>query len=200
MKSQNLDSALWKSFIGGEERTFNDLYQHFADTLFAFGLRYTNEQDVVRDAIQDLFIDLFKYRKKLTEDVNVKGYLFASLKRKITAALRKKSSDCSFENTDLSFHICFSAEEIIISDENQRELYATLQKELNQLPVRQQEVLYLRFNSELGYEQIAELMDISIATCRTLVYRAVKQLREKIDSGMVCYVLMMFFSQKEPLF
>ncbi len=200
MMSQNKDSILWKAFISGEERTFDALYERYTDILFAFGIRYTTEHDLVKDAIHDLFVDLHRYRTKLAADVNVKGYLFASLKRKIVSALKKKSNNSAFDGTDLSFLICHSTEDIMISDESQKELHARLKSELSQLPARQQEVMYLRFNSELEYEQISELMDVSVGTCRTLVYRAVKQLREKISNTAVCYILMMFFSQSKFAF
>ncbi|MNL66075.1 RNA polymerase sigma factor [compost metagenome] len=68
----------------------------------------------------------------------------------------------------------------MINDEQQSELLLKLSRQLELLPSRQKEALYLRFNSELEYEEIAVIMNISLETCRTLVYRAVKQLRERM--------------------
>jgi RNA polymerase sigma factor (sigma-70 family) len=183
------------AWIGGDEGAFKSLYTHYADPLFSFGLRYTPDQDIVKDAIHDLFIDLHKYRRSLARDVNVKGYLFASLKRKISSALKKQNKEAEYENSDLSFHISYSKEDSIIDDESQAELVRRLQNELNALPDRQREVLYLRYNAELEYEEIAVLMSITVATCRTLVHRAVKQLREKIDSRSFSYILLLMFNK-----
>ena len=57
-----------------------------------------------------------------------------------------------------------------------------LRAELNKLPARQREVLHLKFNMELSYTEIARLMEISEATCRTLAYRAIKRLRESMEN------------------
>jgi RNA polymerase sigma factor (sigma-70 family) len=191
--SQNLDLNLWTAFIQGDREAFNKLYEHSIDLLYSFGLKYTNDEDLVKDCIHDLFLDLYKYRKSLSMEVSVKFYLFASLKRKICSTLKKGSLIVASDSANLSFHICFSAEDTLINYEHQKELLSKLQKELNRLPERQKEVLFLRFNSELNYEEIAVLMNISEATCRTLVYRAVKQLRLKMENTVMCQFLLLFF-------
>lgn len=195
--SQKSDCLSWIAWIEGDECAFKDLYAQYADILFSFGLRYTPDRDLVKDAIHDLFVDLHKYRKSLSLQVNVKGYLFSSLKRKIVSVLKKHQQEAGFEHSDLSFYISYGHEDSIILKESERELRGRLQRELNLLPDRQREVLYLRFHSELSYEEIAVFMNISVATCRTLVYRALKQLRESIGSrASFSYVLLLLFKKK----
>jgi RNA polymerase sigma factor (sigma-70 family) len=171
------DKNLWVSFINGNDDSLNALYLQFVNSLYAFGLRYTDDAETVKDSIHDLFVDLYKYRKTLTVDVNVKSYLFTSLKRKICQVLKKESRKNIIE---VPFLFSYSIEDQIIKDEQESELLSKLKKQLELLPNRQKEAIYLRFNSELEYEEIAIIMDISLETCRTLVYRGIKQLREKM--------------------
>ncbi len=179
---------LWVSFIDGDDKALNTLYNNFVDVLYAFGLRYTDDVDIVKDSIHDLFVDLYKYRKTLSRDVNVKSYLFTALKRKIYLVLKKKAKE---ENHifETPFLLSCSIEDQIIDDEEQLILLTKLRKQLALLPTRQKEAVYLRFNSELAYEEIAELMDISLETCRTLVYRGIKQLRERMVVDHVYKIL-----------
>lgn len=194
--SQKSDCLSWRAWIEGDECAFRDLYTQYADILFSFGLRYTPDRDLVKDAIHDLFVDLHKYRRSLSLQVNVKGYLFSSLKRKIVSVLKRQHKEAGVENADLSFYISCGQEDSIIHSESERELRGRLQRELSSLPDRQREVLYLRFHSELDYEEIAVLMDITVATCRTLVYRALKQLRETIGSrASLSYVFLLLFKK-----
>jgi RNA polymerase sigma factor (sigma-70 family) len=185
---KDADKNLWKSFIDGEDEALNALYKQFVDVLYAFGLRFTEDNELVKDSIHDLFVDLFKYRSTLATDVNVKSYLFTSLKRKICLVLKKKAAQ---ENHifEVPFSLSYSAEDQIINNETQSELLSKLDKQLKLLPSRQKEALYLRFNSELEYEEIANIMNISLETCRTLVYRGVKQLREKMAVKHVYKIL-----------
>lgn len=170
---------LWVSFINGDDNALNTIYKEFVDVLYAFGLRFTEDPDVVKDSMQDLFVDLFKYRKTLSAEVNVKAYLFTSLKRKICLVLKKAATR---ENHifQLSFSLSYCTEDQLTDDGIKTEMLLKLDKQLTLLPSRQKEALYLRFNSELDYEEIAMIMDVSVGTARTLVYRGVKQLRERM--------------------
>jgi len=176
---QESDRNLWTSFVNGDDAALNIIYTRFINVLYAFGIRYTEDPEVVKDSIQDLFVDLFKYRQTLSLDVNVKSYLFTSLKRKICLVL-KKAAVRENHVFQLSFSLTYNLEEQIIDDEVRTELLSKLDQQLILLPSRQKEAIYLRFNSELEYEEIAIIMDVSVESVRTLVYRGVKQLRERM--------------------
>ncbi|MCE7071358.1 sigma-70 family RNA polymerase sigma factor [Dyadobacter sp. CY327] len=180
---------LWERFISGSSSAFSELYDAYTDVLYKFGMRYSADSDLVKDCIHDLFIDLHSYRGSLAKEVNVKFYLLKSFRRKLHAAHRK-SSLLNFNSwqADETFGInafAFSAEHEIIVDEKQREMLDHLALEINQLPERQREILYLRFNQDLDYEEIASMMQISVPTCRTFIYRALKQLRGKLEFSSI---------------
>ena len=82
-KEVNTDYLLWKRVKAGETQAFHDLYMQFADILFSFGLIYSKDQELVKDCIHDLFFDLYKYRRNLSDNDHIRNYLFKSLKRKI---------------------------------------------------------------------------------------------------------------------
>ena len=179
---------LWTSFINGDDSAMKLLYTEFADMLYSFGLRFTTDSELVKDAIQDLFVDLFKYRRTLAIEVNVKSYLFTSLKRKICLVLKKEAAEIN-QHFEIPFLLSGSTEEQIINDERQSELLGKLSRQLELLPSRQKEALYLRFNSELDYEEISAIMNVSLETCRTLVYRGIKQLRERMVVSHIYKIL-----------
>lgn len=177
---KDTDKKLWASFVNGDDDALHLLYKQFIDVLYAFGLRFTQDGELVKDGIQDLFVDLHKYRKTLAADVNVKSYLFTSLKRKICLLLKRKAAEDNhvFETPFLLSYT--DGDDHMVNDDQQSEMISKLRRQLELLPARQREALYLRFNSELEYEEVAAIMNISLGTCRTLVYRGVKQLREKM--------------------
>lgn len=185
---KDTDRNLWTLFVNGDDDALNLLYKQFVDVLYAFGLRFTDDGELVKDGIQDLFVDLYKYREKLAVDVNVKSYLFTSLKRKICLVL-KKNAIAANHAFELPFLLSSNIEDQMINDEYESDLLLKLTSQLALLPARQKEALYLRFNSELEYEEIATIMNVSLATCRTLVYRGVKQLREKMVVSHIYKIL-----------
>ena len=60
-----------------------DLYDIYVDELFAYGMQFSSDKSQVMDAIHDLFLNLYKYRKTIAVTDNVTYYLFRSLKNNI---------------------------------------------------------------------------------------------------------------------
>ncbi|WP_167018158.1 sigma-70 family RNA polymerase sigma factor [Chitinophaga sp. Cy-1792] len=181
------ESALWNSVIAGEQPAFKALYEIYADTLFAYGNRYTTDRDLILDCIHDLFIDLHHYHHKLSRSVNIKFYLLAAMRRKLHLTLKKNARVKLIADASL-FTLDFQSDSIqtaIIASEDEQRLIKLLAEQLNQLPARQKEIIYLKYHCDLSYEEIAAIMEIEIATCRTLAYRAIKQMRESMEGTTV---------------
>lgn len=178
-KEVNSDYLLWKRIKAGETQAYHDLYMQYADVLFSFGNIYTKDQDFIKDCIHDLFFDLYKYRKNLSDNDHIRNYLFKSLKRKIQAPPSGKlklvySQEVQEENEQSA--IGTDTEEAEYQEEN----IANIRKAIDKLSERQQEVLNLRFQIGLPYTEIAKILDISVESVRTLVYRSVKTIREEL--------------------
>lgn len=178
-KEVNSDYLLWKRIKAGETQAYHDLYMQYADVLFSFGNIYTKDQDFIKDCIHDLFFDLYKYRKNLSDNDHIRNYLFKSLKRKIQAPPSGKlklvySQEVQEENEQSA--IGTDVEEAEYQEEN----IANIRKAIDKLSERQQEVLNLRFQIGLPYTEIAKILDISVESVRTLVYRSVKTIREEL--------------------
>lgn len=187
-KEVNSDYLLWKRMKAGETKAFNEVYQTYADILFSFGMVYLKDREYVKDCIHDLFFELYKYRKNLSDNDHIRNYLFKSLKRKIQSANKAKLELIYTEN------IHESGDSKITSDgeDEQEERLEQIRKALTKLSEHQQEVLNLRFQIGLNYAEIARLMDISVESVRTLVYRSVKTIREELHvrSGAVLLFLL----------
>jgi len=84
---EDSDLLLWKSFKSGSESAFIFIYEHNFEMLYSYGRRLTNNEDVIKDAIQDLFIELRKNRENLGDTDSIKFYLFKCLKRRINKEL-----------------------------------------------------------------------------------------------------------------
>ncbi len=58
-------------------------------------------------------------------------------------------------------------------------------KVLETLPPRQQEVIRLKFQNELSYREISEIMAISVSNVGFLIHRAIATLRQKLAINSV---------------
>ncbi len=177
------ESILWRKVKKGDIDAFNTLYEQYVDQLYSFGMAYHKDSAYVKDCIHDLFLDIHKYRSKLADTDNVRLYLLKSLKRKL---FKDKNITISLSLDEFEIQQNKqsekSVEDSIIESETDRSIYNMVNKGLAKLSDHQKEVLFLKFNSELSYEEIAEILKISVESTRTLVYRSIKSLREIITS------------------
>ncbi|KQC29976.1 RNA polymerase sigma factor [Flagellimonas eckloniae] len=175
------ETIIWENLKNGDETALGELYKLHIDALFSYGIVHSQDRGYVMDCIHDLFVDLYKYRKSLSKTDNVKYYLFKSLKRKINKKYHRKiipvSMEYDFLLNDTLKNYTKSHEEEIINDERSSEKSAMLSNALNTLTKKQRKGLYLRFNQQRTYEEISEIMGVSVQSARTTIYRALKTLR-----------------------
>jgi len=197
-KEVNTDFLLWKRVKAGETQAFHELYMQFADILFSFGLIYSKDQELVKDCIHDLFFDLYKYRKNLADNDHIRNYLFKSLKRKIQSPQSGKLK-LVFTNTFQEGNEQKATLAETEGLENQEENIESIRIAMGKLSDRQQEVLNLRFQVGISYPEIAKILDISVESVRTLVYRSVKAIREELKlnhNALILFYLQMPASKK----
>ena len=174
------DEQLWQAVTAGDEEAFERLYRRYFRDLFYYGRQFLHDEEVVNDAIQDLFVDLWRNRRSLSPARSVKFYLMASLRRKIHRSLRPDR----FQETDWeslpesSLPSQSSAETDFTAREEHFLQTQKLNSWLGQVPPRQREALVLRYYHDLEYAEIAALLDIGEQTSRNLVQKALRVLRK----------------------
>lgn len=186
MKSTPLstsDESLWASLRAGSEPAFAALYSRYFQFLFSYGRRITEREDeIVNDAIQDLFLDLWRTRHELGQAETVKFYLLRSLRRKIHRKVKSNAhlGEC-IENIDEGLHPAEdSAETFITNNEDFHIQSERLALWLNRLPPRQNEALVLHYFHNMSYRQIAAILEIKEQTARNLVQKALTLIRRDV--------------------
>jgi RNA polymerase sigma factor (sigma-70 family) len=175
------DSMIWDAFCAGNESAFIHIYQHYFDLLYAYGWRMCKDEALVKDAIQDLFVDLRQRRERLGKTDSIKFYLFKSIRRRIIVQSGKQKAQLD-GNYDLTY--TFSHEEQLISQQLDEEMHAKLDKGLAQLSPRKKEVIYYFFFEGMSYQQIKEIMQLDhVKSARNLVYKALDFLKNVVGGS-----------------
>lgn len=177
----NYDEAkLWSQLRLGEKVGMERLYLKFSNELFRYGMAIKPNRSFVKDCIQELFIDLWKYKDTLKHTDNVKLYLFRSLSNKIGKEIAKEKRlilDCEISNVK-SVQLENSFEYSWIEGQQEEEIQLKLKKGLTMLPARQREVINLLFFEKHSYEVISEILGINVESSYTLAWKAIKNLKK----------------------
>jgi RNA polymerase sigma factor (sigma-70 family) len=174
------DFEIWNLFRLGSDSAFNYIYQKYFDKLYNYGCQFTQDQSLVEDTLQDLFIELKLRCEHLSQTDKILPYLYSAFRRKI---IRFRSKLSRFKELDAthSFSIIAGVDESIINNEEERENHLRLQKALNELPENYREIIYLFYYENLSYEEIQKIQGFTnIKSARNLLYKAVNTLRKRI--------------------
>jgi RNA polymerase sigma factor (sigma-70 family) len=183
------DSLLWNDFKKGNHEAFHAVYKNHVQTLYKYGCNFTQDKALVKDCIHDVFIDLVKYRSALGATNNIKLYLFKSLKRKIVKSLYKRKRFKALEKEDIAFRYDASAEDEIVEDISTQTRSKKLIAAMAFLSPRQREAIYLKFVSNLSYEEISILLEINYQSARNLIFRGVEKLRAALPKEIILVFL-----------
>jgi len=181
-RHKNRTLVLWTKLKDGDVRAMGDLYDIYVDELFAYGMQFSSDKSQVMDAIHDLFLNLYKYRKTIAVTDNVTYYLFRSLKNNILKIENKSRTFIPHKQEQELKLSEISIEDRICAEEFENDRAYKLAKAITKLSKRQRKALSLRFTQERSYEEVAAIMKVSVATSRTIIYRAIKTLRKQLYS------------------
>jgi len=176
---------VWDNFKAGDRTSFEIIYNEFADVLFAYGSRITSDKELLKDSIQDVFIDIYRYGSELRKPESLEFYLFKSLKRDIVRKLKETRLTPFTDEVMTAFELKFNLEDEVIQDELDNRRLLLLQKFLQLLDHSQRELLFLKFNSDLTYPEIGNLLNLKPDTVKKQVYRLLDHLRSEMGSDMI---------------
>lgn len=172
------DVDLWNLFIAGDKKVLAYIYKKQYHLLFAYGVKFCADEELVSDCIQDLFVKLYTNRKNLNSTVNINTYLIRALKNRIYDEISLPYQIVNIG--DLPFDFLADDEFVNRFSETDEEWMQKhkLQKAMEQLASNQREAIYLRFIRELSYEEIGEVLNINYQSAKNLISRSLAKLRE----------------------
>lgn len=179
LENPRLDS-LWSDLRSGDKSALEAIYRNFIQDLFNFGMSLHADETLVKDSIQDIFIDLWNYRSKLCSEVNIKQYLFKSLSNRIQKELGKNARRTSIHWKVDQEILIDSTEDMLIQTQLHSEISSKMKLALEALPIRQKEVLQYLFFEKLSYEDTSKQLDINIRSTYTLAWKAINALKKTI--------------------
>jgi len=200
-----VDGELWKSFKKEEKQALSQIYNSYVNQLFRYGKKFTNDNDLIKDTIQDLFFDLIRTRSTLGQTDNIYFYLIKAFRRRITRSISEsKKQTETWNDTEVEAkYIAYSIEDELIQKEHLTEKEECIRNGLAQLSPKQREIIYYRYTCDFEYDQICEIMSIKYDSARKMMYRAIQTLRRYLSETNFSFFLIsgiIDFNEKKTFF
>lgn len=179
------DAELVDQIKKHNKQAFDELYTRFAKTLTSYGLRLTDDIQIIEDSLHDVFVWIWTNRAKFDIRYSLKSYLIKSVRTTIIHKLKTQQKNVStdFVDDDEEIYSDFSfyntVESEFIARESHQSTAAKVLAMLETLSPKQKELIHLRYYQEMSFKEIAALLNISIKGCYKLMGRAIDGLRQK---------------------
>lgn len=174
------ETDLWNNFIQGDDHCYEIIYKKYIHVLFQYGIQFTSNEEVIKDAIHDVFVKIYTNRANLRLSVNIKYYLFTALKNCLYNKFNREMTFHQLDQSDFDSIPDTTAEDKVIEnadfDTEEQNKLAILQVLTN----RQREVIYYRFVQELSMEEICILMNMNYQSVQNLIQRSIKKMRNVV--------------------
>ena len=166
-------------FCAGNDHAFSELYDLYVQSLYNYGMKLTQDQELLKDCIHDVFVKVYTKRNEKHTINNLSSYLLISLKNRLLDEFRRNTfmDDGEVENYDYR-----RASEDVEYDylNTERELMQTAQVAhlMNHLTRRQRQAITLYYLEERKYDEICDIMKMNYHSVRNLMHRGMLKLRE----------------------
>lgn len=164
----------------GSLRQFSQFMREHETGLFNYVLRLVGQREEAEDVTQEAFLQAYRTWTQVDPDAAggyVKWCYRIAHNLAIDALRKKKPRAMDDEEIDRAADARSRRPEDIYDHRVQS---GEVREGIQGLDEKYREVLLLRYQEELSYEQIAEVLEVPVSTVETRIFRAKKMLREKL--------------------
>lgn len=178
------DVRLMRLVAGGDTVAFEQLVERHQTLVAGTVARMLGANSDVEDIAQQVFIRVWKSAGRYVARAKFTTWLLKITRNLVFNEMRRAK-----RHPHVPVQIEPEAEEILLKDEAtatpdaillEAELQGAIEKAITLLPEMQRMALVLRRYEELSYEEIADVLDLSVPAVKSLLFRARMELRERL--------------------
>jgi len=169
------EEALMVEIKNGDLDLASKLYDKYSKLLYNYFVKLSQDKDAGYDMMQDTFLRMIKYKHTYKETGSFKTWIF-QIARNVFRDYYKKN-----KMIYASYEDVYEFQKELHTDEGHSELEnkkVLLQRSMLRLPEDSREILVLSRYKDMKYQEIAEIMNLSVSHVKVKVFRAIQKLRE----------------------
>lgn len=164
---------LLKKLKHGDEEAFESIVKSYEKQLYTIAKVRLKDESLAKDAIQETFLSLFLYSKRIKNVEKLKSWLIIVLINKCNDIVKEnKIHNISFEENNFQNFIHSDDEFIKITDK------IDLINNINRLNNEERTILAMYYSSEYTLNEISKILNIKIGTIKSKISRAKSKLRK----------------------
>jgi RNA polymerase sigma-70 factor (family 1) len=184
--SSQLEGA-WEKIQRGDLKVFEMLYKEMFPKLYAYTYKILKDKFISEEVVQSVFIRIWQSRESITIKNSLISYLYSTAHHlAINAAIQEntlKNSVNQYTSEGLWQKIqnTFASDESISKEIEAKETEEKIKSIINTMPGQCKTVFLLSRYKNLSNKEIAQVLNISVHTVRTQIYRALEKIIKELE-------------------
>ncbi len=150
---------------------------HYEKPLNCYAAHITGDAERAREIVQDTFLKLCRQKPAQIRD-HLAQWLFTVCRNRALDVRRKERRMTAISDAQLQVQVQPGPD--FSSGLEQEEQLADVLRILNTLPANQQEVLRLKFQADLSYDEISRITSLTVSNVGFLIHSGLKAIRERV--------------------
>ncbi|MBS1888809.1 MAG: sigma-70 family RNA polymerase sigma factor [Actinobacteria bacterium] len=175
------DEKLIAMARGGNPGAFETIVDRYQGRLLGFCRQMLGSTEDAEDVLQEVFVNAYRAMLADEREINLRPWLYRIARNRCLNHLRKPSADAQ-ESMDMvpEVEAASTAEKV-----HNREEFRQILSDVNKLPETQRSALLLREMDALSYEEIADAMETTVPSVKSLLVRARISLAEASQARLL---------------
>ncbi len=174
----------------GDELAFKQLVENYQDIVFNTALGIVQNHEDAEDVAQEVFIQVYRSIDQFKGDARLSTWLYRIATTKALDHIRSKKRKKRFAfitglfgNNDQLLHepVDFHHPGVALDKKEQAELLFSV---IDKLPENQKVAFNLHKSEQLSYQEIADIMGLSVSAVESLLFRARQNLRKMLEKTL----------------
>jgi RNA polymerase sigma-70 factor (ECF subfamily) len=183
------NEELIKALNNGKEIAYEYLVDTYGNRMYAYALTLVKNPAMAKDIVQNVFLNTWRFRKKLSSDYDIKNFLLRSVHNEFINQYQKDKAQML-----LQYKYVETLNQIVEeSDENTIvQMIKIVYQEIEKLPPKCKEVFCLSKKEGLTNNEISLHLGISLKTVEAQITKAFTILRARLGEQFESIFLLIF--------
>jgi len=174
------DAEIVQRVRAGDRDVFGALFRTYWVPLCTFVTAMTRDGDAAREVVADLFAALWERRDALAVTGSLEAYLFVAARNRVRTMHRDVQRRQELLVAHEADGVVMHPDAVVMDEGDIVDVRLSMAQAMAEMPERYRAAIYLRWERDLEYDRIGEMLELSPAAAKKLVQRATVMLRERL--------------------
>ncbi|CAN5237117.1 sigma-70 family RNA polymerase sigma factor [soil metagenome] len=173
------DNDLAARTLEGDLRSYEELVRRYERLVGHVLYTYAGREAAVDDLVQETFLKAYDKLESFNPEYKFKTWLLTIANNLGVDTVRRRREQVEF-NPEIHARITSGPETVAVEADRSR----TLQDAMSSLPETYGVPMILRYNEEMSYAEISEILDLSIPAVKSRLFRARQMLARAVGDSL----------------